>query len=61
MNINLPARVRKTLYVVTGIVNIAMIYLAATGAVSSNETAAWAALNAFIAGLAGYNVNPDIE
>ena len=61
MNINPPAKIRKALYIVTGLVNILMLYLSVKGYVGEAETAAWASLNLFISGLAGYNVSDTTE
>ena len=56
MNINIPENVRGILYVITGIGSIVVTYLAATGMIGINETAAWTAFTAFIAGLARFNL-----
>lgn len=59
MQLNPPSKVRKAIYVVIGIVNIVVGYLALKGLVGEAETASWALLNTFILGLAGVNVSPD--
>lgn len=57
MQINLPPSVRQAIYVVTGISSIVVAYLSATHGISAEATTALTAANAFVAGLAAYNVS----
>lgn len=55
MKVNLPTKVRFGIYVLTGLGDIVVAYLVATGFLGANETAAWVSLSAFVKGLAALN------
>lgn len=56
MEYNLPPKVRFALYIITSIAGIAVTYLAATNQISGEAVAAFSAVTALVAGLAGANV-----
>ena len=56
MDVNIPEKWRGVLYVVTGIGSIVVTYLAASGIIGGNETAAWTGFCAFVAALARFNL-----
>ena len=59
MQVITNAKVRKAIYVGTGIGDIVMVYLVATGIAGTNESALWIALSAFIKGLAALNTSTE--
>lgn len=61
MTFNLPSKVRFALYIFTSVGSLVVTYFAATGVIGSNEVALWTAFSAFVAALAGLNVNPDVK
>lgn len=61
MKVNLPAKVRKALYVATVIGSPVVAYLATKGVIGDLEVTFWAALVTAISGLAAFNVTPDEE
>lgn len=59
MKLNPSSKVRGILYIFTAVGSIVVTYLAATGVIGANETAAWTAFTALIASMAGFNVTPE--
>lgn len=59
MNLNLPADVRKLLYVIITIGGPIVIYLTVSGRIGENEVALWTGLASAVALMAGLNVTPD--
>ena len=57
MTVNLPVKVRYTLYIVLGVGSIVMAYLSTVHAIGQAELTAWSALSAFVGGLAALNTD----
>ena len=55
MKINLPYRVRATLYILTGLLTPVVAYLLAKEVIGQLEVTLWAAEVTFISALAAYN------
>lgn len=61
MNVRLPSRVRKALYIITAIGSPVVAYIAIKGYIGDAEIALWTALVTSVSALAGFNVTPDEE
>lgn len=59
MQINLPAKVRAALYILTALGTPFVAYLAATGVIGNLEVSLWSAEVTAVSALAAFNVTPD--
>ncbi len=59
MTLNLPAKVRATLYVITAVGTPVVAYLAAKTIIGDLEVVLWSAEVTVVSALAAFNVTPD--
>lgn len=59
MNLNIPAKARRTLYAVTALGTPVIAYLQVKGIIGDAETVLWAAEVTVVSALAGFNTNAD--
>lgn len=57
MNVNLPPKVRFTLYIITLLGTPVVVYLKSKGIIGDLEVALWTAEIMAVSGLAAFNVN----
>lgn len=57
MSINIPPKVRLTIYVTTGIGSIIVAYLSSSNILGQNEVELWVQFSAFVNGLSALNVD----
>ena len=59
MNLNLPSKYRKIIYVITAVGSPIVAYLALKGIIGDVEVSLWTAEVTVAAALAAFNVTPD--